>query len=111
MSRILRTTTATLGVLLLTCAVASCASSDDASKSAGSSGAKATTTRPNDPADAAAAYVGLTKAAAIARAEREQRPWRIGREDDEQFMLTQDFVENRVTFELDDGKVTKATLG
>ena len=61
--------------------------------------------------DAAAAYVGLTKQDAVAKAEGDDRPWRIGREDDEQFAVTQDFVENRVTFEIDDGKVTTATLG
>ena len=53
----------------------------------------------------------MTKRAAIAAAEADGRPWRIGREDDEQFLVTQDFIEDRVTFEIDDGEVTKATLG
>jgi hypothetical protein len=61
--------------------------------------------------DAAAAYVGLSERAAIAKAEADGRPWRIGREDDEHFALTQDFVDDRVTFEIDEGKVTSATLG
>lgn len=90
---------------------ASCGGSEDSAESTKSPSDRSAPTKSTDPADAAAAYVGLTKAAAIARAKAEQRPWRIGREDDEQFMLTQDFVENRVTFEIDDGKVTKATLG
>lgn len=97
-----------LGVVLLAGAVAACGGSDDSSEAVKSPGARTSTTRPSD---AASVYLGLTKAAAIARAEEDKRPWRIGREDDEQFMLTQDFVDDRVTFELDDGKVTKATLG
>jgi hypothetical protein len=97
--------------LFLLVGAASCGGSDDSAESTKSSTDRTAATKPADPADPAAAYVGLTKAAAIARAKSEQRPWRIGREDDEQFMLTQDFVENRVTFEIDDGKVTKATLG
>jgi len=101
---------ASLALFLMIGAVA-CGGSDDSAESTKSSSDRTATTKPADPADPAAAYVGLAKAPAIARAEREQRLWRIGREDDEQFMLTQDFVENRVTFEIDDGKVTKATLG
>ena len=101
---------ATLALVLLVVS-ASCGGSDDSAESTKSTSDGSTATKPADAGDSAAPYVGLTKAAAIARAEREQRPWRIGREDDEQFMLTQDFVEDRVTFELDDGKVTKASLG
>ena len=57
------------------------------------------------------AYVGLTKQAAIAKAEADGRPWRLGREDGESFMLTQDYNPERVTFEIDDGKITKASFG
>lgn len=56
-------------------------------------------------------YVGLGKDEAIARAENEGRQWRIGREDDELFAVTDDFVADRVTFEIDDGQVTTATFG
>jgi hypothetical protein len=59
----------------------------------------------------AGVYVGLTKQAAIAKAEGDGRQWRLGREDGESFMLTQDYNAERVTFELDDGKVTKASFG
>ncbi len=89
-----------LGVL------AACGGSDDSANPT-----KDVKTATTAPGNAASAYVGLTKKAAIAKAEADGRPWRIGREDDEQFMLTQDVVENRVTFEIDDGKVTKATFG
>jgi hypothetical protein len=67
--------------------------------------------QPQETRDPAAAYVGMPKADAIAAAEADGRPWRLGREDDEQFLVTQDFIEDRVTFEIDDGVVTKATLG
>jgi hypothetical protein len=96
------------GAVLIVAAVAltACGSgSDDSNRSTDE--AKTTTTA----GDAAAAYVGLSKQDAVAKAKADDRPWRIGREDDEQFMVTQDFVDNRVTFEIDDGKVTKATLG
>ncbi len=56
-------------------------------------------------------YVGLTKAAAIAKAKDEGRPYRITREDDEVFPGTLDYNPERVQFEIDDGKVTTATFG
>ena len=56
-------------------------------------------------------YVGLTKSAAIAKAKDQGRPWRIGREDTEVFPGTLDYNPERVTFEIDNGKVTKATFG
>jgi hypothetical protein len=59
----------------------------------------------------AKSYVGLTEKEAIAKAEASDTPWRITREDDETFLVTQDFVENRINFEIDNGKVTKATYG
>ena len=72
-----------------------------------SSGSKQATTSDTS----AQAYVGLTEKEAIAKAEATDTPWRILREDDEVFMATQDFVEARVNFEIDNGKVTKATNG
>jgi hypothetical protein len=56
-------------------------------------------------------YVGLSKSAAIAKAKDQGRPSRIGREDGEMFLGTLDYNPERVTFEIDDGKVTKATFG
>ena len=55
-------------------------------------------------------YLGLTREEAAARAAAERRPWRIGREDDEWFALTEDYVVGRVTFELDQGLVTVASI-
>ena len=48
-------------------------------------------------------WYGSSKEEAIARAEADDRPWRIGREDDESFPLTEDYVVGRVTFEITDG--------
>jgi hypothetical protein len=70
-----------------------------------------TTTTPIKDSGTADAYVGLTKQAAIAKAEADGRPWRLGREDGESFSVTQDYNPERVTFEIDDGKVTKASFG
>ncbi len=57
-----------------------------------------------------APFVGLTSGAASALAEAEGRRWRVGREDGERFALTEDFIVGRVTFEIDDGTVTTASI-
>jgi hypothetical protein len=56
-------------------------------------------------------FVGLTKKAAIAKAEAEGRPWRIASEDGESFPATLDYNPNRVSFDVTNGMVTKATFG
>lgn len=56
-------------------------------------------------------YVGLSLQVAIDRAEDEGREWRIARENDQVFALTDDLVAGRVTFEVDDGIVTAAEFG
>jgi hypothetical protein len=96
-------------LLVVTIGIGACGGSDGDGSGAGSTTRTTRTTR--TVGDAAAAFVGLSKRAAVAKAEADGRPWRIGREDDERFLLTQDLVENRVTFEIDDGEVTAATLG
>lgn len=105
-------------VVAVTIGLAACGGGDDNSRSVTNSRGSTTTgpdtTTPGTTtpgSETADAFVGLKKQAAISKAEREGRPWRIGREDDEQFALTQDYIENRVTFEIDDGTVTKATFG
>jgi hypothetical protein len=100
--------------LALVLFLASC-NGGDGEKSVSSRDETPTTT--SDPtgsnvgSNTADAYVGLTKKAAIAKAEADGRPWRIGREDDESFPATLDYNPERVTFEIDDGKVTQATFG
>lgn len=56
-------------------------------------------------------YRGRSKREAIAKAEAEGRVWRVVREDDERFPVTLDYVPDRLNFEIDDGRVTKVTLG
>jgi hypothetical protein len=94
---------ACVALVLATTAVA--CGGDDGDKV--SSGSKQATTSDTS----AQSYVGLTKKEAIAKAEASDTPWRITREDKETFMVTQDFVQDRVNFEIDNGKVTKATNG
>ena len=55
-------------------------------------------------------FVGLSLDDAIDRAEAQERPWRISRQDGESFAITDDLVPGRVTFEVDDGVVTSATF-
>ncbi len=64
----------------------------------------------NETAVQGEAFVGLTISEATALADDEGRPWRIGRQDDEAFVLTDDLVPGRVTFEIDDGTVTSSTI-
>ena len=65
---------------------------------------------PDASAEPARGFVGLSLEEAVRRAEEQSRPWRIARQDDEVFVLTDDLVEGRVTFELDGGTVTVASL-
>ena len=63
-----------------------------------------------DTATHGESFVGLTIFEATALAEDEGRLWRIGRQDDEAFVNTDDLVPGRVTFEIDDGTVTSAII-
>jgi len=103
MSRPRRVVTAALVVLALASIAVACG--DDGSKV--SSGSKQSTTTDTS----AQSYVGLTKRQAILKADSTNTPWRITREDKETFMVTQDYNPARINFEIDDGKVTKATSG
>ncbi len=64
----------------------------------------------NETAVQGEAFVGLTISEATALADDEGRAWRVGRQDDEVFVLTDDLVPGRVTFEIDNGTVTSATI-
>lgn len=97
-------------IIVVIGAVAMTACGDDSDSSApAKDNAKETTTSlgPGKESD----YVGLTKSAAIAKAKSQGRPWRITREDGEVFPGTLDYNPDRVQFEIDNGKVTKATFG
>ena len=105
MSRVRRWTVAALLVFALASLVAACGN-DDGDKVSSGDGKQSTTSDTS-----AQSYVGLTKQEAIAKAKATDTPWRITREDQEVFMVTQDYNPERVNFEIDNGKVTKATNG
>ncbi len=56
-------------------------------------------------------YVGLSKQAAIAKAEADGRPWRISSENGESFPATLDYNPDRVSFDINQGRVTAANFG
>lgn len=56
------------------------------------------------------AYLGLTEAEAEQQAQVDDRPYRVGARDGEQFMLTEDYVVGRITVTITDGVVTAATV-
>ena len=58
----------------------------------------------------AADFVGMTLDVAGSWAEENGRQWRVGRQDGEDLALTEDFVPGRVTFAVEDGVVTAATI-
>ena len=103
-TRVRRFVAAALVVLVLGTVAVACGNDDGDKVSSGSKQSANSDT-------SAQSYVGLTKKEAIAKAEASDTPWRILREDKEVFMATQDFVENRVNFEIDNGTITKATNG
>ena len=105
MSRVRRCIACTLVVLALVATAAACGDGDG--KQSVSSGSKQSSSSDSS----AESYVGLTKKEAIAKAEASDTPWRITREDKETFMVTQDYNPARINFEIDNGKVTKATNG
>ena len=55
-------------------------------------------------------YIGLTPEKATELAEKENLRWRVTKENDERFLLTQDIASNRVNFEVEDNIVTKAEI-
>lgn len=55
-------------------------------------------------------FIGLDAEEAILLAERNDQIWRVARDGDERFALTDDLVAGRVTFEIDDGVVTAAEI-
>ena len=56
------------------------------------------------------AYLGLTETEVEEQAAIDGRPWRVGAEDGEQYMLTEDYVLGRVTVTLEGGVVTEAVV-
>ena len=59
---------------------------------------------------AADQFVGLPLEVARSFAEEQGIQWRVGRQDGEELAVTADFVPGRVTFTVEDGVVTAATI-
>jgi heat shock protein HslJ len=57
-----------------------------------------------------AAFIGLTRDAAIRLAVDQGRLWRISRQDDEFFAHDAQLLVGRVTFEIDNGNITSASI-
>ena len=106
-ARGLRALVCTVVVVMGAVAMTGCGDDSGNASSSNDNAKSDTTLGPGKESD----YVGLTKAAAIAKAKDEGRPYRITREDDEVFPGTLDYNPERVQFEIDDGKVTTATFG
>jgi len=62
-------------------------------------------------AEQAATLIGKTEVDAEAYAQANGWVWRVGRRDSEQFALTEDYCECRVTVSIDNGIVTEAVVG
>lgn len=62
-------------------------------------------------AEQAATLIGKTETIAEAYARDRGWVWRVGRRDGEQFMLTADYCECRVTVSIDNLVVTQAVVG
>lgn len=62
-------------------------------------------------AEQAAILVGKTEVDAEAYAQANGWVWRVGKRDGEQFVLTADYCECRVTVSIDSGVVTEAVVG
>ena len=62
-------------------------------------------------AEQAATLIGKTEAIAEAYARDNGWVWRVGRRDGEQFALTEDYCECRVTVSIDKTIVTEAFVG
>ncbi|HEX8182244.1 MAG TPA: hypothetical protein VF575_01425 [Candidatus Saccharimonadales bacterium] len=72
---------------------------------------QAGTSRDTSGTTTADAYVGLTEKEAVARAEKDNVTYRIVRRDSESFTSTMDYSADRMNFEIDDGRITKAFAG
>jgi hypothetical protein len=55
-------------------------------------------------------FVGMTLDQAGSFAQEQGRQWRVGRKDGVDLPVTADFVSGRVTFTVEDGLVTAATV-
>lgn len=103
--RVIRPAVRVAGAVLALAMVAGSCGADDgeAGTSATSAGEREAELRSED-------FVGLSEDEAIELAEGDGRSWRISRDGDQDFVITDDLEARRVTFEIDDGVVTAASI-
>ena len=70
-----------------------------------------TTTSAAASEDEFADYIGLSVEEAGAKAEADNRVWRVVEEDGESLPVTMDFNETRLNFAVEDGTVVRVTTG
>lgn len=68
-------------------------------------------TGPRSCAGAATSYKGLSESQAIAKAKKEHYSYRVAARDGQGFILTADFVPQRLNFEINNGIIVKANCG
>lgn len=98
---------------------------DESQRAVSDTAAEGTTISPDEPdvdqppdvldadvgsVDGVEDFGALTVSEATSKADRDGRPWRIARQDDEVFGLNDDLLPGRVTFEVDDGIVTSVVI-
>ena len=88
--------------------IAGCGDDSDGSVSTRDQQQETTTTEAKSTAPD---FVSLSKQAAIAKAEAEGRPWRISSENGESFPATLDYNPERVSFDINENRVTAANFG
>jgi hypothetical protein len=85
----------------------SCGGNDDDQVSSTSVAATSTTAAESAFGD----YIGLSVDEAGARADADQRTWRVVEEDGVPRPVTMDFIETRLNFTVEDGTVVRVTTG
>ena len=99
------------GVIVALAAVGIAGCGDDSDGSVSSRDQTRETTTTTEAKSTAPDYVGLSKQAAIAKAEAAGRPWRISSENGESFPGTLDYNPERVSFDVNENRVTAANFG
>ena len=100
-------------LVLVTVVLLGCSSANDGSVVVTNNGSVVVTPGLNlvITAEQAATLIGKTEVVAEAYAHDNGWVWRIGRRDGEQFALTMDYSESRVTVSIDNAIVTEAVVG
>ncbi len=96
------------GTVVAVCLLVGCGSSSKTTADAGTTSVPSTTVAASGEF---AEYIGLTEAAAIAKADAADVRARVIERDGEKLQVTMDFDEERLNFVVVDGTVTNVTTG